>query len=483
MRRWMTGVLLTPLLIAGCAVGPDYEQPALDLPEEWPDEVLLSEEDKEKDWTAWWQQFDDPHLDRLVLRALDDNLDIRLQAQRIQESRARMGLADAERLPTIGAQAEATRQRDPAAAQPEIAGFEPSASTDNLFSVTGQLAYELDLWGRLASEQRAAQASLEESVFTHDAVRLNTIADVVATYMDLRAAEQSLRITERTLESREETFKLEEIRLEEGETDELTLRQARSELDATLALLPQQRQRVAQLENALATLVGMSPRELMADLDFGDRRLSEINLPDEVPEVLPSELLQRRPDVRSAEAGLMAATAQIGAAEAARFPSVNLTGFIGSAAMDTSDLFSSESETWGIGASVMGPIFDFGRNKSRVQTAEALAEQAETQYRVTVNQAFREVRDALVVYEATNERVQRLRDQVESLERTLEIAELRYEAGLIDFFTVQDTQRVLLDAELTLTDAISQRLNATATLFKAMGGGWEARDYAIDEGS
>ncbi|KAA8981243.1 MULTISPECIES: efflux transporter outer membrane subunit [Gammaproteobacteria] len=466
MRRILFATLMFPLLLAGCAVGPAYEEPQVDLPEEWPDEVLLTGEER-ADWSNWWHRFDDPVLNRLVERALDDNLNMQLQYQRLQEARARLGLADAQQMPTVEGQADAARGRESGAANPLGGG-----TTSNMFSVTGLLSYEVDLWGKLESQSDAAEAALQESVFTHDSVRLSTVADVVATYTELRAAQRSLAITERTLETREETVRIERARYEGGDTNELTLRQAVSELEATRALVPQQRQRVAQLKTALGVLVGMTPRELTSELDFGEGSLSDITLPEEVPEVLPSDLLERRPDIRAAEAAIIAATEEVGVAQAQRLPSFNLRGSFGSAAIESDDLFTGPAETWEIGASVLGPIFDFGRNKARVEAAQSLRDQAETQYRVTLQQAFREVRDALAVYEATDERVSRLRDQVEALEKTLELAELRYEEGLTDFLTVQDTQRVLLDAELTLTNAIRDRLNATATLFKAMGGGW-----------
>ncbi|MFO7788507.1 MAG: efflux transporter outer membrane subunit [Halospina sp.] len=473
MRRKLLATLALPLFLAGCAVGPEYEEPQVDLPEEWPDEVLLTGEER-ADWSNWWHRFDDPVLNRLVERALDDNLNMQLQYQRLQESCARLGLADAEQMPTIEGQADAARGRESGAANPLGGG-----TTENMFSVTGLLGYEVDLWGRLESQSDAAEAALQESVFTHDSVRLSTIADVVATYTELRAAQRSLAITERTLETREETVRIERARYEGGDTDELTLRQAESELEATRALVPQQRQRVAQLKTALGVLVGMTPRELTSELDFGEGSLSDITLPEEVPEVLPSDLLERRPDIRAAEAAIIAATEEVGVAQAQRLPSFNLRGSFGSTATESDDLFTGPAETWEIGASVLGPIVDFGRNKARVAAAESLRDQAETRYRVTLQQAFSEVRDALAVYEATDERVSRLRDQVVALEQTLELAELRYEEGLTDFLTVQDTQRVLLEAELTLTNAIRDRLNATATLFKAMGGGW-ADGKAVD---
>ncbi|XOZ32242.1 efflux transporter outer membrane subunit [Halomonadaceae bacterium KBTZ08] len=470
MRKALLATLMFPVVLAGCAVGPDYEKPQVDLPEEWPDEVLLTGEERE-DWSNWWKRFDDPVLNRLVERALDDNLNMQLQYQRLQEARARLGLANAEQMPTIEGQADAARALESGAASPLGGG-----TTNNRFSVTGLLNYEVDLWGRLESQSNAAEAALKESVFTHDSVRLSTIADVVATYTELRAAQRSLAITERTVETREETVRIERARYKGGDTDELTLRQAESELEATRAMVPQQRQRVAQLKTALGVLVGMTPRELTQELDFGEGSLSGITLPDEVPEVLPSDLLERRPDIRAAEAAIIAATEEVGAAQAQRLPSFNLRGSIGSAAIESGDLLTNPAETWEIGASVLGPIFDFGRNKARVDTARSLRDQAETQYRVTLQQAFSEVRDALAVYEATDERVSRLRDQVSALEQTLELAKLRYQEGLTDFLTVQDTQRVLLEAELTLTNAIRDRLNATATLFKAMGGGWIDRE-------
>lgn len=469
--------LIVVALLAGCAMGPDYRAPDIAMPDEWPEHVLLTAEERDN-WQHWWRQFEDPQLDALVERASAENLDVLLQLARIQQARAELGLARAEQLPTVGLQAEAARERSPFAALPIDLGDAGNAlgggSISNQFSISGTLGYEVDLWGRLAREREAAEAMLGESIFAHDAVRLNVIADVVTTYFDLKSAEQQLRITERTVESREETFRLEQIRFDSGETDELALRQAQSELETIRAQRPAQVQRVRALEGALAALVGLSPAELFDDLDFGDSRLDDLALPTGVPAVLPSNLIQRRPDIRSAEAGLIAANAQIGVAEASRLPSLNLSSFLGTAAADSSDLFTSSAQAWGIGATIMGPIFDFGRSRARVDTAEALAEQAEIQYRVTVNTAFNEVRDALVSYEASGQRVEAVGEQVEAIRRTQELAEVRYREGFVGFIEVLDAQRALLSAELELAEANRDRLTATATLFKALGGGWES---------
>ncbi|RLK50361.1 multidrug efflux system outer membrane protein [Alkalispirillum mobile] len=482
MRKAITTVA-TALVLAGCAVGPDYQAPEMDLPQAWPESSLLADEEREA-WINWWEQFDDPTLNQLVERAVADNLDIRLQAARLEEARARLGLARAEQLPTVDLQAEAARERSPATMQPEFPGVESQSRTDNLFSVSGLLGYELDLFGRLAREREAAEAFLLENIFSQDAVRLNIIADVVTTYFDLRAAQQQLAITENTLASRQETLELERTRYEAGETDELTLRQAEAELQTTRAEIPMRQEQVNTLEGVLGVLVGMSPSELMAidDMDLGEYTpLKAIQLPEDVPSLLPSELLERRPDVRAAEAELMAANAAIGVAQADRLPRLNLTALLGTTATDTSDLFTGAAETWGIGASVAGPLLDFGRGRAGVETAEALAEQSRTRYLATVTTAFNEVRDALSLYRTSGQRAQAIREQVEAVERTLHLAELRYQEGFIGFIEVLDAQRTLLNAELALAEAVRDQLNATATLFKALGGGWEYPVGEIDE--
>lgn len=464
MRNQVLALLMAGSL-AGCAtVGPDYQAVELDLPEAWPEHVLLSDEDR-RDWQQWWHQFNDPTLNGLVERAVADNLSVRLQAARIQEARARLGLSRAEQLPTVGAQAEASRDRQLGA------GGEPS--TGNVFSIAGLLSYEIDLWGRLSREQEAAEAILQESVYTHDAVRLNVITDVVSTYFSLRSAQRQLATTRDTLESRQETYRLERVRYEGGETDELALRQAQAELESARVQIPTRVEQVRVLESALGSLVGWTPAELFAQMELGDSTLEEIVLPTEVPAELPSDLLRRRPDLRAAEAGVMAATAGVGVAEAARLPTLNLNALLGTAASQVGDLFGAGTETWSLGASVAGPLLDFGRGKARTETAEALREQAELQYQATVNVAFREVRDALVVFETSGERVEATRQQMQAIRRALELAELRYREGYVGFIEVLDAQRTLLSAELALAEAVRDRLTATATLFKALGGGWQ----------
>ncbi|WP_249977922.1 efflux transporter outer membrane subunit [Vreelandella olivaria] len=473
-KRCCTGIALA-LLLSGCAVGPEYQSPDIALPETWPEHINLSQQDRDA-WRHWWRQFNDPALNQLVERAAQENLELMIQLARIQEARAQLGFAEAEQFPTVGYQAEATRERTPGAALP--IDFEPIqdllTSTNNQYSLAASLEYELDLWGRLANEREAALAAFQESQFAKDAAEIGVIGDVVTTYFNLKSAEAQQQLLEETLASYEETYRLQRLRFDHGDISELEVRQAEAEWQGLRTELPALAQQVESLRGALGVLVGMSPNELISALDTGSTQLADIAQPEKIPQVMPSELLQRRPDIRSAEAALIAATAQVGVAEARRLPSLNLSTFIGTAAASSGDLFSDVARTWGLGASVMGPIFDFGRTRAGVESAEALVEQAEAQYRLTVLTAFNEVRDALFSYDFISQRAAAVDEQIEAIERTRDIAVLMYDQGQISQLERLDAERNLLAARLEQTDVRREQLAAAATLFKALGGGWQA---------
>lgn len=458
--------------LAGCAMGPDYQAMELDLTDHWPEQVEQAQSEQ-GDWLEWWKQFDDEYLNTLVERALDDSLELQLQLERIEQARAQLGISNADFWPTLGGQAEATRTQQPAVLLPaEFGGGTPR----NQFTVAGSLSYEIDLWGRLRREREAAGALLEQSVYGAQAVRLNLIGDVVSTYFNMRALEQQVAVTERSIENYEESLRVMELRYEGGAIDPLSLRQARAMTEGARAMLPDLHEALQRSRSALAMLVGYTPQEMLGKLNFGDKRLTDIEVPDALPQVLPSELLQRRPDVRAAESYMVAANAQIGVAQASRFPSLNLTGMAGSTALDTGDLFASGTETWSIGGNLAGPILDFGRGRLRVESAEAASAQAQTQYRQAVLSALRDSRDALMMHHFSEQRVSAVRRQTDAINETLEYAELQYEAGAIGYFELLDAQREQLNAELNLTQALSQRFIASANLFKAMGGGWSVSD-------
>ena len=469
--RKLRGSLLALSLsaaLAGCAMGPDYQPLEIDLAESWPEQIENAQT-VQGDWLEWWKHFNDPVLDELVARALDDSLELLLQMQRIEQARAELGLTRAEFWPTLGGQAEAGRSQQSGMLFPAAFG---GGTPRNQFAVAGSLSYELDLWGRIQRQRESAGALLEQSIYGTQAVRLNLIADVVTTYFNMRALEQQVAVTERSIENYEESLGLMELRYEVGAIDPLSLRQARALTEGARATLPDLQEGLQRTRSALAVLVGYTPREMLSELSFGEQRLTDIELPDRLPEVLPSELLQRRPDVLAAESYMVAANAQIGVAQASRFPSLNLSAMLGTTALESGDLFASGTETWSVGANLAGPIFDFGRGRLRVESAEAVSEQAQTQYRQAVLSALRDSRDAIMLHSFAQQRVEAISRQTQAINETLEFAELQYDAGAIGYFELLDAQREQLNAELAYTQALSERFIASANLFKAMGGGW-----------
>jgi multidrug efflux system outer membrane protein len=297
---------------------------------------------------------------------------------------------------------------------------------------------------------------------------------VVTGYYALRSAQAQLEITRRTLVSRQENVRVQRLRYEAGMIDELVLRQAESDLATVKAQLPARADAVYRRESALAILVGLEPAELVAGLDLG---MPAGEVPPAasigIPQVLPAELLARRPDLRAVEAGLEAATARVGVAMAARLPELDLVALAGTVAGSTGDLFSSEAESWRVGAAVSGPLLDFGRGKAGVEIASALMEQAELRYRAAVTVAVAEVRDALRAYDNSLAAQRAVEDQVAALRRTEALADIRYREGYISIIELLDAQRGLLNAELLLAQSRADHYAATATLFKALGGGWE----------
>lgn len=474
MRKLRNSLVALSLSVAlaGCAMGPDYEALEIELADTWP-EQLQQVQTEQGDWLEWWTQFNDPVLNQLVERALDDSLELQLQMQRIEQARAQLGLSRADFWPTLGGQAEASRNQQSGMLFPaEFGGGTPR----NQFMVAGSLSYELDLWGRIQRQRESAGALLEQSIFGTQAVRLNLIGDVVTTYFNMRALEQQVAVTERNIENYEQSLELMELRYEVGAIDPLNLRQARALTEGARATLPDLQEGLQRTRSALAMLVGYTPLEMLGELSFGEQRLTDIQLPDTLPGVLPSELLQRRPDVRAAESYMVAANAQIGVAQASRFPSLNLSAMLGTTALETGDLFESGTETWGLGANLAGPIFDFGRGRLRVESAEAASAQAQTQYQQAVLSALRDSRDAIMLHTFSQQRVEAIGRQAQAVNETLEFAELQYEAGAIGYFELLDAQRQQLNAELAYTQALSQRFIASANLFKAMGGGWAVDD-------
>lgn len=484
MRKAM--LLLAVAGLSACTLGPDYERPSMDLPDSALDSTLLSE-NQQQAMAYWWTRYGDPVLNGLIDDALDDNLDVALQAARFREARAQLGLANADLYPSLSAQAQAAREKSSYLGAGSGAGGGTGAGAGgasgggstqsagrrfNYFSVAATLSYELDLFGGLRRATEQARASLLASAYTQDSVRLGVVSDVVTNYMSLRALERQIRVTKDTIATRKKGLDLDRQRYKYGAIDKLTLLQTQSLLETARSQLPPLEQQASELRSSLAVLTGRSPREIMTGATVEPGSFEDVHLPEDLPVVMPSLLVERRPDIRAAEAALIAANANIGVAKARFFPTFNLSAMIGTEALDVDDLFEPYSETQSVSGAITAPILDFGRRQAQYDTAVARQEAAEVQYRQTVRQAFAEVHDALVAVNLTDRRLESVQRQVGAYRETLELAQIRYDVGRTAFFEVLDAQRQLFSSQLDLAEAIRDRFTATADLFKALGGGW-----------
>lgn len=461
--------LLGAVLLAGCAVGPDYRRPEVELPAAWKDEAAPANRAAAAG-ERWWSLYGDPVLERLVDEALLHNADVQVAAARVLEARALAGITDADRYPVVSAGASASRTRSSLATDLALPPGTPRIQNSRL--VTLDAAYEVDLWGRYRRASEAARAELLAAEAARDTVQLSLAAQAVQQYFSLISADEQYAAVERVLATRGETVALLRRRLEAGVSSEFELRQAEAEQAAARSQLAAARQARARQESALALLLGRSPREVMeGTLPRGTPPAPGAPW---VPDGLPSDLMLRRPDLRQAEQQLVAANARIGAARAQYFPAITLTGFVGSESSSLANLFSGPAGVFQFAAALTQPIFNAGRVGYGVEAEEARRDQALVQYRQAVAAAFRDVRDALAAQTAARETLEAETARTAALQQTLQKATQRVEAGLTSRLELLDAERNLLASELTRIDAQRAQRAAVADLFKALGGGWRS---------
>ncbi|RMC97736.1 efflux transporter outer membrane subunit [Aquitalea palustris] len=459
--RKRTLPLLLSLALTACAVGPDYSRPKFDLPASTTTQQASVASD-------WWQQFNDPVLDQLISEALQHNQDLALSAAQVDEAAALAGIARAQLLPSLAANAGYQRARTSAETTTAGSPLIADVRTANLTA-----SWELDLWGKLRRSSEAARATLAASQYNRDAARLSLSAQVAQTYFQMRAFDAQLDIAKRTLDSRESSLQLRQKRFKGGMTSELDMRQAESEAASARATIPQLSKSLQQTETALAVLLGRTPRELLEGKLQRGQAIDLLNVPPSIPADLSSSLLERRPDLAAAEAQLIAANARIGVAKAAYFPSISLTGALGSQSLSMETLFSGATRTWSFVGNATAPIFNFGQTGLNVDAASARQRQALAQYQKSVQTAFKETQDALVASSAAREVQEAQTTQLTALNRALHLATLRYDNGYSSYLDVLDAERNTFQAELNLVNAKLDRLNAAISLYKALGGGWE----------
>jgi multidrug efflux system outer membrane protein len=455
------GFALAACLLAGCAVGPDYKRPLVDAPAAFRFDVKDARDTAN---TAWWQQFQDPELDRLIGIALAENKDVQIAAARIDEFLGQYRTTRSALFPQVGAGLNAQRQRIPPGRFQSAPGF--TSGVIDTYNLDLSVSWEIDVFGRRRRETEAARANLLASEEGRRATILTLVSTVASSYVALRQLDRQLEIARETARTRLGSFELFRERFEGGTVSELELSQTKADYEAALVAIPPIETQIAQLEDALAVLLGRNPGPIRRGV-----ALTDLKLPL-VPAGLPSQLVERRPDLRQAEQQLIAANAQIGVARAQYFPVISLTGLLGTASNAFSGLFKGANKAWSYGANTTVPVFTAGGIAGTVQTAEAAQREALLRYQQAIQVAFREVADSLVAHAKAREQLAHLDSQVVTLRNYYELARLRYENGYTSYIEVLDAERNLFNAEVQQTQTMSNVYVSLVNLYKAMGGGW-----------
>jgi NodT family efflux transporter outer membrane factor (OMF) lipoprotein len=470
--RALSFSLLLPATVA-CAVGPRYKRPELPVPKAWQESPVAEAAANGTTLERWWTAFHDPILDRLVARAVEGNLDLKIAAARIREARAARGIAAAAALPQVGVEGAYSRARRSDAVPPfksAPGGSSPFGPREqNAFEAGFDAGWEIDVFGGVRRDKEAALAQFEAAEEARRDVLVTLLADVARNYAELRAAQQQLQILEETLRSERDTLGLAKARLDAGLGTELDVARAEGLLAANAAQRPVLERLARQAVYRLGVLLGRHPGALAPELEAPG---AIPPAPPEIPPTLPSELLSRRPDLRRAERELAAATPRVGVARADLFPRFSILGSLGRRSEDAGDLSSGISQFWSFLPLVRWPIFSGGRIRANIRVQDARQEQALRLYEKAVLTALEEVENALSALTRERRRQESLRASVAANRRALELAMDRYTSGLESFLSVLDAQRSVYAAEDQLVQSERNAVVALISVYKSLGGGW-----------
>jgi multidrug efflux system outer membrane protein len=464
------------LAVTGCAVGPNYKRPVTDMPAHYKAEALGSWKEGQPSDRApkgeWWKIFGDETLNDLQSRANGANQQLKAAIARVEQARATARVARSELLPTLNADPSYTRQRFSPNQVPSFGGI-----TANNYRAPLDLSYEIDLWGRVRRGFESARDDAQASLAAFHNVLLVLHADVAQTYFALRALDAEISTITSTVRLREEQVRLVRSRFDAGIGNELDVARAETELASTEAEAASLAKRRAELENALAILIGENPSAFKFAVASGDDGKTWNPAPPKIPAGLPADLLERRPDVSEAERQLAAANARIGVAKAAFFPVLRLTGAGGYVSGDVETLFNWNSRVWSIGPSLSLPIFAGGRNLANYRRSRSAFEETIAQYRQSILVAFGDVESSLAgIHFLADQAAAQDRAETNS-RRAAGLAGERYRAGIVSYLEVVDADRVALQAERASAQLAGQRLIASVQLIKALGGGWEGQNF------
>jgi multidrug efflux system outer membrane protein len=447
------------IVLTACNLEPPYQRPCMQIPCTW---RIESDQASTTANVRWWEALGDLALNELIFIALNNNKDLMVAVSRVCEFVERYQVVRSQMFPQIAFGAEALKERIPSSESPT---GEARITPFYLWEFTA--SYELDFWGQIQSQVHAAWAEALASVQNRRTVILSLVSSVAAAYVQLRELDRELEIAFATLEERREYLRLAILRFEGGLTSEIEVTQAAATFEQVLADVTVLEALIPQQENLLSLLIGLPPGPILRG-----KNIDELTLPCFIPTGLPSELLERRPDILAAELHLVAANAEIGAARAAFFPQISLTGVYGGESFQLKNLFSPSSRFWQIGANLLQPIFTGGKLIGELNIAKAEKCEALYAYEQTVLVALKEVNDALIAYRQTKELVKAQEGNVSANKEYLRLSWLRYYNGQTDYLTVLDAETRLFVAQISLTQAQGDLFFAYIDIFKALGGGW-----------
>jgi outer membrane protein, multidrug efflux system len=466
---WM--LLLSASMLSGCAVGPNYHRPTVQTPTVFhgPDEPKQTDAQTTSFADLqWWQVFHDPQLQELIRTALKQNYDLQLAVERVNAARAQVGITRSNEFPQVSL-------------DPVFSGGKTDQNIkSNVFQLAGDVVFQVDLFGRYRRETEAARAQLLGTQDAQQTVILTLVSDVASDYFLLRDLDLQLQIAEETVRTQQDSVKLTDLRLQHGVATTLDVLQARQVLDAANAQIPDLERQIGQTEDAINILLGKYPDNVPRGEPIGieapDGWKWSQTLPPQLPTGLPSQLLERRPDIHQAEENLVAANANIGVAKAMFFPQISLLGSGGAAFGHSQFAGSHIPAPLGAGtyaAAASQPIFEGGYLRNNLRYAKSEERQALTGYEQTIQRAFGDVSDALIGYDKYHVVRERQEQSVKDLQESVDVSLMRYRGGTSNYLEVLDSQRSLFNAELTLAQARNNEYQSLVQLYKALGGGWK----------
>jgi multidrug efflux system outer membrane protein len=464
-RSSLLAAALVAALASGCAVGPNYTRPEVPAP---PAHRFFEGEEQAQSIadTPWWEVAKDPQLQALIREAIAKNLDLRTATARVAETRAQYGIARSFLFPEVGVSAGYSAQQVSRLSEPPQGTA--AGKTYQNWSAGFPISWEIDLFGRIRREKEAAFAAYLATEEGRRAAMITLVADVASTYLFLRELDLQLDVARRTVQTNEETVRFYETRLKGGVSNRLEVDRAVANRSRTATIIPQIEQQIGVAENALSLLLGRPP----GPIERGEA-LTDQHVPPGVPAGLPASLLERRPDVLAAEELLVASNANVGAAKALFFPTISLTGVLGTLSGDFSNLLKADANLWQVSPSLFAPIFQGGRIRRNYDAAKARYEQALAQYQKAALNSYREVANALISVKKLGEARLELEDGVEALTDAAALARSRYDTGLANYLEILNADQQLFDQELQLAQVRGEEMRAFVELYRALGGGWQ----------